>query len=159
MSKKNNNNQSHSGSTYGLEDFDHSLPISLLRAREAVMRKFIPILRSHDLSPEQWRVIRVLKLDGSLELAELSRRCFLLAASLSRIAQNLENREILVRTTVKDDQRRSLISLTEKGNALFAEVAPKSSEQYAAIKHLFGTENLESLYALLNKLVGSLEQR
>ena len=114
MNKKNNNNQSHSGSTYGLEDFDHSLPISLLRAREAVMRKFIPILRSHDLSPEQWRVIRVLKLDGSLELAQLSRRCFLLAPSLSRIAQNLENREILVRTTVQGDQRRSLISLTKK---------------------------------------------
>jgi hypothetical protein len=34
--------------------------IGLLRAREAVMKKFSPSLKQHDLSPQQWRVIRVL---------------------------------------------------------------------------------------------------
>jgi len=140
-----------------LEDFDHSLPMSLLRAREAVMRKFIPILRSHDLSPEQWRVIRALKLDGALEMAELSRRCFLLAPSMSRIAQNLEKREIVIRKTVENDQRRSQLELTNKGLTLFNEVAPESSEQYSKIKQIYGTEKLESLYDLLNQLVESLD--
>ena len=141
----------------GLEDFDHSLPVSLLRAREAVMRKFIPILRSHDLSPEQWRVIRALKLDGALELTELSRRCFLLAPSMSRIAQNLEKREIVIRKPVKSDQRRSELELSKKGETLFNEVAPESSDQYSIIKESFGTEKLESLYRLLNELVDSLD--
>ncbi len=142
----------------GLEDFDHSLPMSLLRAREAVMRKFTPLLRNHDLSPEQWRVIRALKLDGGLELAELSRRCFLLAPSLSRIAQNLEKREIVIRKPVKNDQRRSVLELTQKGISVFNEVAPESGEQYLSIKQAFGNEKLESLYDLLNELVESLEQ-
>lgn len=141
----------------GLEDFDHSLPVSLLRAREAVMRKFIPILRSHDLSPEQWRVIRALKLDGALELTELSIRCFLLAPSMSRIAQNLEKREIVIRKPVKSDQRRSELELSPKGITLFNEVAPESSDQYSKIKESFGIEKLESLYQLLNELVDSLD--
>lgn len=141
----------------GLEDFDHSLPVSLLRAREAVMRKFIPILRSHDLSPEQWRVIRALKLDGALEMTELSQRCFLLAPSLSRIAQNLEKREIVIRKPVESDQRRSELELTLKGNSLFNEVAPESSEQYSEIRRAFGNQKLESLYELLNELVESLD--
>ena len=140
-----------------LEDFDHSLPMSLLRAREAVMRKFIPILRSHELSPEQWRVIRALKLDGALEMTELSQRCFLLAPSMSRIAQNLEKREIVIRKTVENDQRRSQLELTNKGLTLFNEVAPESSEQYMKIKQIYGTEKLESLYVLLNQLVESLD--
>ncbi|MFT5000920.1 MAG: hypothetical protein ACI875_001925, partial [Planctomycetota bacterium] len=37
---------------------EKSLPIMLLRAREAVMRRFRPMLRLHDLSEQQWRVLR-----------------------------------------------------------------------------------------------------
>lgn len=157
MNKKTNTASVNSRMVDGLEDFDHSLPVSLLRAREAVMRKFIPILRSHDLSPEQWRVIRALKLDGALEMAELSQRCFLLAPSMSRIAQNLVNREIVIRKSVANDQRRSKLELTKKGLMLFNEVAPESGEQYLKIKQAFGTEKLESLYELLNELVESLD--
>ena len=41
-------------------DFEHSLPMMLLRAREAVMGRFRPMLREFDLTEQQWRIIRVL---------------------------------------------------------------------------------------------------
>ena len=41
-------------------DTRRSLPIALLRARETVMHRFRPLLASHDLTEQQWRVIRVL---------------------------------------------------------------------------------------------------
>ena len=49
-----------------LREFGKSLPMSLLRAREAVMKKFIPTLKKYELSPQQWRVIRFLEQEGAI---------------------------------------------------------------------------------------------
>ena len=43
-----------------MREFSRSLPMSLLRAREAVMRQFRPSLREHGLTEQQWRILRAL---------------------------------------------------------------------------------------------------
>src|SRR6266849_5130597 len=43
-----------------MREFSRSLPMSLLRAREAVMRHFRPSLRDHGLTEQQWRILRAL---------------------------------------------------------------------------------------------------
>jgi homoprotocatechuate degradation regulator HpaR len=139
-----------------LKDFDHSLPMSLLRAREAVMKQFIPLLRSYDLSPEQWRVIRAIELEGGLEIAEISRRSYLLAPSMSRIVQKLEKNKLIRRRNDKKDLRKSRLFLTKAGQELFNQIAPESKKQYANITEGYGYEKLELLYQLLDELVESL---
>ena len=75
-----------------LRGFDRSLPMALLKAREAVMKKFVPALREHNLSPQQWRVIRAVHEQDGVDISELAERCYLLMPSLSRIVPNLEKR-------------------------------------------------------------------
>jgi homoprotocatechuate degradation regulator HpaR len=140
-----------------LPGFNRSLPMSLLRAREAVMKEFTPSLKEHNLSPQQWRVIRALKEDSALDISELSVRCCLLMPSISRIIQNLEARELLTRQQVESDQRRSAIVLSDKGHKLFALVAPKSAERYERITEKFGYGKLELLYELLDELVEKID--
>jgi homoprotocatechuate degradation regulator HpaR len=140
-----------------LRDFDHSLPMSLLRAREEVMNEFKPALRKHELSPEQWRVIRALKQQGGLELTKISKQCYLLSPSLSRIAQKLEKRGLVERKSVASDQRRSSLFLTNLGHDLFNIIAPESELRYIKITEKFGYEKLELLYELLDDLVESLK--
>ncbi len=147
---------SKSNSSKDLRDFDRSLPMSLLRAREAVMKKFIPSLKEHGLSPQQWRVIRSLEQEDGLEISELSKRCYLLMPSMSRIVQNLETRELIMRRIVESDQRRSVLFITPKARKLFQEIAPKSIERYDHITNQFGKQKLELLYELLDDLVVSL---
>ena len=137
---------------------DQCLLISLLRARESLIRKLLPIIRDHGLTPEQWRVIRALKLNGSMELSELSKECFLLAPSVSRIAQNLEKRELVVRKPVASDQRRSTLETTAKGDELFNQVAPEANAKQNEIKQAFSDEKCDLLFSLLNELVDSLEE-
>ena len=93
-----------------MRQFDRSLPMALLRAREAVMKKFSPALKEHGLSSQQWRVIRALVEEQALDATEISERCALLMPSLSRILQNLQKRGLIDRETASDDQRRSLVS-------------------------------------------------
>ena len=44
-----------------------SLTLTLLQAREAAMSFFRPLLNQHDLTEQQWRVIRILRQHGELE--------------------------------------------------------------------------------------------
>ena len=141
-----------------MRQFDRSLPMALLRAREAVMKKFSPALKAHDLSPQQWRVIRVLVEEDELDATEIAERCALLLPSLSRILQNLHKRDLVSRKTASSDQRRSIVSITARGRKLFRTLSPVNEARYAYITQKFGYGKLELLYALLNAQVEKIDE-
>lgn len=140
-----------------MRPFSESLPMALLRAREAVMCLFRPGLRKHGVTEQQWRILRALAHRGPLEVTELAEATFLLAPSLSRILPDLEERELVSRRQVDTDLRRSVVSLEPKGLKLIAAHAPYSEEMYAAIAKRFGAERIEQLIALLHELEASME--
>jgi homoprotocatechuate degradation regulator HpaR len=143
-----------------LRHFSKSLPMSLLRAREAVMRQFRPSLRAHGITEQQWRVLRALTAVRQIDVAGLARATFLLGPSLSRILSDLEDRGFIAREASPADGRRGLISITEAGTALIALVTPRSEATYRAITDRFGTERLAALQTLLRELeeaIGELE--
>lgn len=140
-----------------MRTFDRSLPMALLRAREAVMKTFIPSLREQDMSPQQWRVVRALVEQDRQEISELAGRCHLLVPSLSRILQNLEQRALITRKAVPGDQRRAAICITAAGRRMFAKIAPVSEQRYRFITERFGYGKLELLYELLEELTEKLK--
>ncbi|MDD1537663.1 MULTISPECIES: homoprotocatechuate degradation operon regulator HpaR [unclassified Bradyrhizobium] len=139
-----------------MRDFSRSLPMSLLRAREAVMRQFRPSLRQHGLTEQQWRILRALAAIEAVEVTELARTAFLLGPSLSRILRDLEARHLIERKTAKADQRRSMVSISKEGVKLMAAVAPNSEAIYAEITRRFGAHKLAELQDMLGELEHSL---
>ncbi len=139
-----------------MRDFSRSLPMSLLRAREAVMRQFRPSLRRHGLTEQQWRILRALTSVDAIEVTELARTAFLLGPSLSRILRDLEARQLIERRTAKDDLRRAVVSITPKGLKLIEQVAPTSEAIYAAITRCYGAQELAELQTMLGTLEESL---
>ncbi|WP_168201659.1 homoprotocatechuate degradation operon regulator HpaR [Phreatobacter aquaticus] len=135
-----------------LRDFSRSLPMGLLRAREAVMRHFRSALRRYDLTEQQWRVLRALSSVDEIEAADLARSTFLLAPSLSRILRDLEARVLIRRRVPQEDQRKSLIAIAPEGIALMEIVAPHSEAIYADITRRFGADKLAVLQDLLREL-------
>lgn len=141
-----------------MRDFRHSLPMELLKAREAAMSRFRPMLREYGLTEQQWRVIRALADYQSIDASELATRSLLLAPSLTRILQFLEKENIVRRTSDSNDQRRSVLMLTAKGQQIFSQVAPESEQRYAEIEKEFGEERLESLYQLLAEFYTAIDK-
>jgi homoprotocatechuate degradation regulator HpaR len=136
--------------------FSNSLPMALLRAREAVMRRFRPDLRRHGVTEQQWRVLRALAGRTALEITQLAAETCLLPPSLSRILPQLEARGFVVRQTVPNDLRRASVALSAAGSALIAAHAPQSEAAYRAIEQRFGSERLTQLFDLLRQLEHSL---
>ena len=141
-----------------MRDFSRSLPMSLLRAREAVMRHFRASLRSHGLTEQQWRILRALASVDTIEVTELARVAFLLGPSLSRILRDLEARQLIERRIAKADQRRGLVSISATGVRLMETVAPSSEAIYAAISRRYGARRLAELQDMLHALEGSLSK-
>jgi homoprotocatechuate degradation regulator HpaR len=139
-----------------LRDFSHSLPMALMRAREAAMRFFRPSLRSHGVSEQQWRVLRALASGDSLEAMALARATFLLPPSLSRILRDLAARGLIERRADSADLRRSVIMISNAGRDLIGAQAPASEAGYAEIARRFGEERLARLQAELDALEQAL---
>ena len=142
-----------------MRDFKHSLPMELMKAREAAMARFRPMLRDNGLTEQQWRVIRALADSGPIDASELAEKSFLLAPSLTRILQHLESESLINRKQDASDNRKAVVSLSAKGRRLFDKVAPSSESLYKVIEDEFGVDRLEELYDLLADFYTTLNNR
>jgi len=132
-----------------LRDFQRNLPMALLRARETVMGHFRPILRNHDITEQQWRVIRALYGSDGMQATSLAEKTLLLMPSLTRILKSLEDQKLVKRYAVKGDNRRKRIALAARGQDLHQKIAPLSESKYKSIESQLGPKKLAELYALL----------
>jgi len=130
-----------------------SLPIALLLAREATMARFRPMLARHDITEQQWRVIRMLDEYGEMDASLLARRALVRAPSLTRIVRVLEKRKLLRKRADKLDSRRVLLSLGPAAGPLMAEVTPESLAIYKEIESSFGQRDMTLLLDLLERLI------
>ena len=141
-----------------MRDFSRSLPMALLRAREAVMDRFRPSLRDFGITEQQWRVLRALYDHGEVETGALACLCCLLTPSLSRILKHLESTGLVARRAAPSDQRRTLVAISRTGRVLLERRAPLSETQYRAIENAFGKERVATLYETLEELIDALEK-
>lgn len=140
------------GPTHGaLRKFEKSLPIALLRSREATTRLFKPFIESHDLTMPQWRVLRALADADALDAKTLAQRCVILPPSLTRIFRGLTQRGLIEQVDC-NDARRHMVRLTEAGRAMFEDVVQESEPSYTRLAEAFGPERLDTLLDLLNEL-------
>lgn len=139
-----------------LRKYEKSLPISLLRAREATTRYFKPYIDRHDLTMPQWRVLRALAEEERLDARTLSKRCVILPPSLTRIFRSLTQRGLISQVDCTD-ARRHRVTLTPVGHALVVEVIEDSERDYQRLAAAFGADRLESLLNLLSELRDTVE--
>ncbi|QKC85400.1 homoprotocatechuate degradation operon regulator HpaR [Mesorhizobium sp. NZP2077] len=127
--------------------------MALLRAREVIMTHFRPMLARHDITEQQWRVLRVLAESGPLEATELANRASILPPSLTRIIKTMEERRFISRNKVKGDGRRARLAIRSAGLALIEDLSPERTAIYEAIEHRYGAEQQERLLDLLESLI------
>lgn len=129
-----------------------SLTLSLLQAREGAMAFFRPALNVHDLTEQQWRVIRILRQQGELENHQLAEAACILKPSMSVVLKRLERDGIVARRKSPEDQRRVFINLTAKGHEAFMAMSEEMGRNYGKIFNQFGEQKLQHLMLLLDEM-------
>ena len=134
-------------------DFEHSLPILLLRAREVCMARFRPILGEHGLTEQQWRVIRALAEDNGLESAALAERTLILKPSMTGIIDRLERDDLVIRKKDREDGRKTCLWLTRKAKRLYERIMPLVQAEYSEMQDAFSEKSWDDLYDSLFHLI------
>lgn len=123
------------------------------------MTHFRPMLAAHDLTEQQWRIIRILGENGTVNASEVAERAFILAPSLTRIIKSLEERGLIVKERDEADGRRVLLRITPVGLRTIEDVTPESRMIYTDLERKFGEEKLKLLLDLLGERADSMAFR
>ena len=129
-----------------------SLPIAMLRAREAIMLSFRPVLAKHGFTEQQWRVLRVLGEKGPADAGQVAFEACILAPSLSRIIGKLEKDKYISRFIDAKDGRRINLSLTSLGKETLEKIVPEIGIIYNSLEKSYGEEKLTTLLELLSEI-------
>ena len=135
-----------------MRKFDDSIPLQLLKAREVMMGFFRPGLQEIGITEQQWPIIRALYENKELESKQLAEICCILSPSLTGILSRLETQGNIKRRKSPDDQRRTLISLTDQAEAMFEEISPDMEARYRSITDQLSSDEVKTLQTLLKKV-------
>ncbi|MGC4028803.1 MAG: homoprotocatechuate degradation operon regulator HpaR [Steroidobacteraceae bacterium] len=132
-----------------MRSFDRSLPMALLRAREAAMGLFRPQLKACGLTEQQWRVIRALHSHGEMEFQNLARLICVQPPSLTSMLVRLEKLGLIRRRRPAGDRRRLFVSVSRKGSMRFQAISKGMEKIYRDIEAQLGEQRLQLLLKLL----------
>jgi len=116
-----------------------------------------PSLREHALSDQQWRVLRVLGENGTLETGRVAREAFILGPSLTGVLSRMERDGLITRTRDPADHRRTVVQATKRGQVLVGTLSTTIEAHYQWMEQTLGKDKLTQLYALLDAVI-ELEQ-
>lgn len=116
------------------------------------MRQFRPHLADLGITEQQWRVLRVLGEDGPSDAGQVAERACILPSSFSRIVKTLAAMKLVATSSDRDDGRRSIVALTERGETTLEQALPQSSAIYADLERRLGGKTLQLLLDLLDEV-------
>ena len=138
----------------GTEEEIHALNvyIKLMRAANTIQSLVERRLNMFGLTENQFGSMEILYYLGPQSQRDLGSKLFTSGGNITMVIDNLEKRDLVQRVRSESDRRTIIVSLTEQGRELIAEIMPG---QVRAIVELFApldSEEQEMLGALCKKL-------
>ncbi|MBM7646553.1 DNA-binding MarR family transcriptional regulator [Scopulibacillus daqui] len=139
----------------------NSLDVSIGYPTVLTGRRIVHFLYSHlrlyDITPEQWTILRYLGGQDGITQKELSQKSGKDQATVTRILDILDRKELIVRQSNASDRRSFLVYLTEEGKALRDTIEPIMQEIYEKVFNGIPEEKLEIFLEVLNQVNENLE--
>lgn len=129
----------------------------LIGAKEAVIAPLRPILREHNVTEPQWRVLRIINDHGATDATSIAQAGFLRAPSVTRILRELEDRKLVKRKPDSHDRRRVLVELEPAGRDLVAVMSASMVGILDSYSRRFGPDRIEKITSDLRALSGALK--
>lgn len=124
----------------------------LYACSKEIVRRYKPYLDQIDLTYTQYIVMMVLWEENDITVSELGKKLYLDSGTLTPVLKKLEQKKLLTRTRMKNDERVVCISVTDKGNALKEEALEIPAKMSNCLK--LDKKEAEFLYSILHKMLG-----
>jgi homoprotocatechuate degradation regulator HpaR len=139
--------------------FLDSVPMLLSRALDGIMPTYRSLFQAHDLTDQQWRVLRALWEQKHLTSAQISQITLLPTPSLVGILDRLEKKGLIGRLRSVEDRRHVHIIPTQAGRDLQERMLPKVEQIHDSYLQRITPEEWDELNRIVNKMAEPAEQR
>lgn len=99
------------------------LPYQIYRVSSLMNIRLSGRLKASGINLSQWRVLSVLRSQGQMSMSQIVDRTLMEQPTISRVISQLHNDGMVEREISPEDSRVALVSLSERGRALFDEIA------------------------------------
>jgi DNA-binding MarR family transcriptional regulator len=121
-------------------------------------RAITPVLLSHGVTNQQWKVLSVLCQIAPATAQEVTGWVTLDKSAVSRIVRSLQQQNILTRKLMGDDGRHVHLLLTAKGTALYRRVAAELSALQAELMQDVSRAAYNTLFESLHSVEKRLNE-
>ena len=136
-------------------------PIAALDSHVGFWLRFVSNQVSHAFSLKtqargvsvvEWVVMRELY-DGALRPTDLADRMSMTRGAITKLADRLIDKTLIIRTAAKDDQRAQTLSLTAAGRALTPQLATLADQNDEEFFGHLGPSQREAIKAAMKEIV------
>ncbi len=138
------------------EKLSDNVCFALYTATNSLVRAFRPLLDEYDLTYPQYIVMHSLWCTNDVSLKELSQDTHLDSGTLTPIVKRLESKGLLTRKVSDLDERKKVISLTDKGSQLKEEALELTAKLES--RSSMSAESIEALRVLCLELDANLRR-
>ncbi|RBA28261.1 MarR family winged helix-turn-helix transcriptional regulator [Flavobacterium tibetense] len=127
--------------------------LNVLFTQNVVADKFNEILKPHDLSSEQFNVLRILRGQKGkpANMCMIQERMIAKTSNTTRLVDKLLLKELVTREVCSENRRKMEITITEKGQKLLEVLDPIVIEHEMSFAKNLTSEELEIFNTLLEK--------
>ncbi|MCA3451359.1 MAG: winged helix-turn-helix transcriptional regulator [Rhodobacter sp.] len=135
-------------------DLERFLPYLLNQAAEATSKSFQASYKAaYGMTRTQWRVLANLGKFGSMTARDICTISHIEKTKVSRAVSALEEDLLLSRAISPQDRRAEILSLTDRGREVFADLGQKAIEYDLALRAQIGPEIAAQLDELLRSII------
>lgn len=109
-------------------------------------------LQKYDITPEQWNVLLSLSKEEKVNQKQLSKKVDKDQATLVRILDILEKKELVERKSSREDRRAFFIDVTDKGRELVNKLIPFISGIFEQMLNNISIEEIDTYRKVLMKI-------
>jgi len=134
-------------------DLSGFLGYSLKRAQLRIFEDFIGCVAPLQLTPAQFSVLMLVEANPGRNQTEIASTLGILRPNFVALLDELESRDLCVRSRSSNDRRSHILQLTEKGRAVLSRARKLIETRHEArLRELLGNENRDLLLAMLGKI-------
>ncbi len=116
------------------------------------------VLRPADLGLQHWRIVLTLARYGDMHLGKLTNLTSLDPAHASRVAADLESRDLISRRPDPEDSRKRLLSLTNAGANLMTQIWPRYHSKTKSLREIFTDDEYWMLRRLMTRAIAKADK-
>lgn len=134
-------------------DVSKKIILNILYTENMINEKFNEVLKPHDLSGEQYNVLRILRgqKGNPANMCLIQDRMVAKTSNTTRLVDKLLLKDLVTRNVCPENRRKIEVAITQKGLDVLSDLEPKVVIHENYFSKNLNTEELEKLNELLEK--------